>query len=759
MGNTRLDVDVVRTRGVRTELRAEVSADAPLGTLVGEFSVFGVWYEIDSYWEGHFIERILPGAFKRTIKNRSGQTPVRCLLEHGFDPTVGDKPLGVPAVLEEREAGPYAETPLLDTSYNRDLAPALAAGAYGQSFRFRVVADQWAEPEAAGFEPDVPDEWKALPQRSVTEVALAEFGPTVWPASPTTNETTGLRSGTDTFYEQLKRRDPSAYEQAHRSVRAATGGAAAGPESEDPPREHAPSPVRPQERADHLDAPPAPHSAAPATPTTPQTPQEAVMSAPLTMEERAARITEIDARLSEIDTENAGAELRSDHQSEWDGLEAERAEHHKAIAAQEARTRTLANFAARPGAGESPESVERSAADRVRAAGPAVHIKPDDIYDLSAIRNKARSLDDVPRLMRDNALRAIDQARFSGVRREAAQTQVRHLLDVVDDDQGTVARRILVTGSPVYERAFGKAMVAGNTLGLTSEEQRALSLGVDGAGGYAVPFQLDPTVILTSDGVDDPIRQLARVEQITGKVWEGVSSAGVSVTRSAEAAEAAETSPTFTQPTVATSRVTGWIPFSVELETSWSALRAELTNILADAKAQEEATAFLTGNGTAPNPQGILVGATTASVTAAAGAITYTDLTGAKNAVPSRWRRNASWLSTPEFYDLARTLTPAEGDVWAPLAESAAGRPLLGKPTFEASEMPAFSLAAGTKVAVVGDFRQFLIVDRIGMTLELVPQVFGANQRPTGQRGVFAFWHNGSKVLVPAAFRVLTMHA
>ncbi len=127
--------------------------------------------------------------------------------------------------------------------------------------------------------------------------------------------------------------------------------------------------------------------------------------------------------------------------------------------------------------------------------------------------------------------------------------------------------------------------------------------------------------------------------------------------------------------------------------------------------------------------------------------------------MPSRWRRNGSWLSSPEFYDLARTLTPAEGDVWTPMADSTQGRPLLGKPTYEASEMPAFSLAAGTSVAIFGDFKQFLIVDRVGMTIELVPQVFGANQRPTGQRGVFAWWNNGSKVLVPNAFRVLKMHA
>lgn len=54
-----------------------------------------------------------------------------------------------------------------------------------------------------------------------------------------------------------------------------------------------------------------------------------------------------------------------------------------------------------------------------------------------------------------------------------------------------------------------------------------------------------------------------------------------------------------------------------------------------------------------------------------------------------------------------------------------------------------------------GDFSQFLIVDRVGMSVELVPHLFGSNQRPTGQRGIYAVWRNNSKILTDNAFRVL----
>jgi len=45
------------------------------------------------------------------------------------------------------------------------------------------------------------------------------------------------------------------------------------------------------------------------------------------------------------------------------------------------------------------------------------------------------------------------------------------------------------------------------------------------------------------------------------------------------------------------------------------------------------------------------------------------------------------------------------------------------------------------------------------MSVELVPHVFGSNQRPTGQRGLYAFWRNSSKVLVDKAFALLTVKA
>lgn len=769
----RLEIDICRSLDRPTEVTTSLRSDgeAGLGTLVGEFSLFNEWYEIASWWEGNFLERIAPGAFKRTINNRSGQSPVRVLLEHGFDPTVADKPLGVPNILEERAAGPYAETPLLDTSYNRDLAPALAAGAYGQSFRFQVLVDEWVEePGVSDYNP------KGLPERTIKEVRLIEFGPTVFPASPTTNGTTGLRSSTDHFYEQLARRDSDGYDAAVRSVRSLRASAPpakavpelAAPEletpeaedrtTEDPQAGHSTDPVDAPPAADHSeDSPQSSHSTEPATPTSPSRKDNVMPN--MTIEEREARQSEIRTRFTEIDVEYAGAALPDEVRKEWNALQAELVEHDQAIQDQLERREYLRQIASNPEATETQETTITRTATAARKA-PNTRIKSDNIYDLSAIRQQAVSEDDLPRLYRDYAMRAVEQHTFPGVDdRAAAQAQVERHLNTIDDEKSTLARRIIATGSPTYERAFGKAIQQRGVMGLSTEEQRALSLGIDADGGYAVPFELDPTIVLTSDGVIDPLRSIARVETITGKEWQGITSEGVTVSRSAEAAEADDDSPTLDQPTVVTSRVDGFIPFSVELEMAWNQLKSELTMLLADAKAAEEANSFVNGTGATAGgitlPQGVLVGATTLVPTASATALTRGDLYKVKNALPPRFRARAQWLAETSFYDAVRDLDE-NGDVWAELSGDVNPR-LLNKPTNEASEMPSFSLTAAAKAAIFGDFSKFLIVDRAGMSVELIPQVFGGNGRPTGQRGIFVWWHNGSKVLVPGAFRVLQM--
>jgi HK97 family phage major capsid protein len=60
-------------------------------------------------------------------------------------------------------------------------------------------------------------------------------------------------------------------------------------------------------------------------------------------------------------------------------------------------------------------------------------------------------------------------------------------------------------------------------------------------------------------------------------------------------------------------------------------------------------------------------------------------------------------------------------------------------------------------VLLYGDFQHFVIADRIGTTVEFIPQLFGANRRPTGQRGVLMWFRTGSDSVADNAFRVLNV--
>jgi HK97 family phage prohead protease len=152
-------------------------------TLTGHFARYGEWARIDSKPEGRFMERLAPGAFARTI--REDRPSLRVLFNHGKDPQLGDKVLGSIALLEEDADGVRYEVPL-DTEYNRELIPGLAAGLYGASFRFSVrdeVFDHSARPSAHNPE--------GLPERTLRDVRLFELGPVTWRAYA--GATAGLR--------------------------------------------------------------------------------------------------------------------------------------------------------------------------------------------------------------------------------------------------------------------------------------------------------------------------------------------------------------------------------------------------------------------------------------------------------------------------------------------------------------------------------------------------------------------------------------
>lgn len=170
-----------------SELRDTGTGDPGDGTtMFGHFAVFNEWTEIDSWFEGNFLERIASGAFKKTF--RENRAEIKSLFQHGMDPQVGDKPLGTIGDLREDESGAYYEVELLDAPYVRDdILPGLRADLYGASFRFQMIREDFnTEPDPSESNPT------GLPERTLKELRVFEFGPVTFPAYA--SATAGIRA-------------------------------------------------------------------------------------------------------------------------------------------------------------------------------------------------------------------------------------------------------------------------------------------------------------------------------------------------------------------------------------------------------------------------------------------------------------------------------------------------------------------------------------------------------------------------------------
>lgn len=181
--------DIYRARATAPKVTDVDPADG-IGLMTGHFAKFGEWTLINSRTEGTFMERVTRSAFDKTIAE--SMRAMRVLYDHGHDPQIGNKVLGPIRTLAVDDEGPYYEVPLYDTSYNRDLLPGLKDNAYGASFRFAVVGEKWTDrPERSEHNPD------GLPERTITEAKVYEFGPVTFPAYA--GATSGVRSLTDHY--------------------------------------------------------------------------------------------------------------------------------------------------------------------------------------------------------------------------------------------------------------------------------------------------------------------------------------------------------------------------------------------------------------------------------------------------------------------------------------------------------------------------------------------------------------------------------
>jgi HK97 family phage major capsid protein len=462
---------------------------------------------------------------------------------------------------------------------------------------------------------------------------------------------------------------------------------------------------------------------------------------------QATRLVELRERLRNLDAEilqlAALPTLSDEQEARWDDITIERDTiipefeklEERAARAEQVRNRTFREIKGLPAARKSSEDL--------------FGVDPGGLSFMAA---------------RDGALRILED-------RESSHVLSGHQADVLDKQvrrDTDTARRIIVTENEHYRSAFHKLMLRG-TAQLTQDEQmamlaydqyRAQSEGTTTAGGFAVPVFIDPSFILTDQETDNPFLSLARVVDVNGPVWKGISGAGVSWSFDAEGAAVSDDSVAIGQPSVTVFTARGFIPYSIEIGDDWPGFQAEMARLLAAGYDELLISKFTNGNGST-EPRGIVTALDANTnvevVVTTDGAFGIEDVYKVWGALGQKYRRRAAWMMSNDVNGRIKRMGTDYLATQTKNLAAGAVSDVQGKPVYENSYMPDFSGTTGAaNIAIVGDFSNYVIARRAGMNVELVPHLFDVtNNRPTGSRGWFAYARIGGNSVNDLAFRLL----
>src|ERR1019366_2720943 len=185
--------------------------------------------------------------------------------------------------------------------------------------------------------------------------------------------------------------------------------------------------------------------------------------------------------------------------------------------------------------------------------------------------------------------------------------------------------------------------------------------------------------------------------------------------------------------------------------------------------AQNEGTAFVVGNGNG-KPRGLLGYTIKASASYTGGsagknnvvdAIPYYPSGVAANItadsvlnvfmdLKSYYAPNASWVLTRSTLNTIRLFKDSMNrPLWQPFAASNLPSTIYDRPYVEMPDMP--EIAANAYCLAVGDFSNYMIVDRVTMNMRQLNELYAA----PGLVGFIARMRVGGDVLLPEAFRLL----
>jgi HK97 family phage major capsid protein len=276
-----------------------------------------------------------------------------------------------------------------------------------------------------------------------------------------------------------------------------------------------------------------------------------------------------------------------------------------------------------------------------------------------------------------------------------------------------------------YKKGFMAFLRKGEMADLSS---KSVNIGTDSEGGFAVPEELDRTILELEHDLS-PMRQVCSQISVSTEGYKKlVNLRGSASGWVGEEAERPETEgPSLAQISA----------FMGEIYANPSATQTSLDDIFFNAEAwiagdvaqefaEQEGLAFLSGNGT-NKPKGILAYTLAATkdevrafgqlqklTTAGSGAVSGDDLVSLIHTLKKAYRANASFMMGNLSVAAARLLKDTTGQyLWNPGLLAGASSTLLGYAIAENEDLP--DIAANANSILFGDFRRgYTIVDRMG---------------------------------------------
>lgn len=256
-------------------------------------------------------------------------------------------------------------------------------------------------------------------------------------------------------------------------------------------------------------------------------------------------------------------------------------------------------------------------------------------------------------------------------------------------------------------------------------QAKAMSVDSDTDGGFLVTPEMSSEVV-KKIYESSPIRQLASVQTIGSDSLEMIhdldeaASGWVGET----AARTATNTPTLKKEIIPVHELYAFPQATQKLlDDAAVNLEAWLTGKVSEKFARDEATAFISGNGT-NKPKGILAYASGTSfgqverqAAAGASALVADDMINLQQLLKEGYQMNASFLINRLIIGTLRKLKDVTSGqyIWQPGLSAGSPNQLLGKPVYMAADLPS-TLVTATDTIIYGDIKAgYQIVDRIGV--------------------------------------------